>query len=57
MNEIIIKKQDFSHIVKKSDVWIVYTTNGKHWVCELNGFKEDGNFISLTLATKGKCER
>lgn len=57
MNEIIIKKQDFSHIVKKSDVWIVYTINGKHWVCELNGFKEDGNFISLTLATKGKCDR
>ena len=57
MNEISIKKEDFSHIVKKSDVWIVYTLNDKHWVCKPNSFKEDGIFITLTLATKGKCDR
>ncbi len=56
MNEIIIRKQDFSHIIKKSDVWLVYTTNKRCWVCCIGGYEEDGDLITLTLATKGKCE-
>lgn len=57
MNEIIIKKQDFSHIVKKQDVWIVYLTNDKYWICEIGGLIYDDEFITLKLATKGKCDR
>lgn len=57
MNEIIIKKQDFSYVVKKRDVWIVYTTNGKHWICEIDGINIDEQLITLKLATKGKCDK
>lgn len=57
MNEIIIKKQDFSHIIKKQDVWIVYLNNGKYWICEIGGLIYDDEFITLKLATKGKCDR
>lgn len=57
MNEIIIQKQDFSHIVKKSDVWILYTKNNKHWICEVDGIEFGEEIITLKLATKGKCDR
>lgn len=57
MNEIIIKKQDFSHIIKKQDIWIVYLNNGKYWICEIGGLIYDDEFITLKLATKGKCDR
>lgn len=56
MNEVIIAKQDLSHIVKKSDVWIVYMKDNKHWVCEVGGVMFDGSLVTLKLATKGKCE-
>lgn len=52
MNEIVIYKQDFGHIVKKNDVWIVYTKDNKHWVCKVNGVIFDNNLITLKLATK-----
>lgn len=52
MNEIVIYKQDFDHIVKKNDVWIVYTKDNKHWVCKVNGVIFDNNLITLKLATK-----
>ena len=52
MNEIVIYKQDFDHIVKKNDVWIVYTKNKNHWVCEVNGVIFENNLITLKLATK-----
>lgn len=52
MNEIIIKKQDFSHILKKQDVWILYTKDNKHWICCIGGVIYDDEFITLKLATK-----
>lgn len=57
MNEIIIKKSDLSHIIKKPDVWIVYLTNNKHWICEIGGLVYDDEFITLKLAIKGKCDK
>lgn len=56
MNEVVIKKEDFSHIMKKNDVWIVYTKNNKHWVCKIGGFEESSDYITLYLATKDKCD-
>lgn len=52
MNEMTIKKADFSHSIKKSDVLLVFLNSGKCWVCELNGMRQEGDFIVLTLATK-----
>lgn len=58
MNEIIIQQQDFSYVVKKKDIWIVYMTNGKHWICEVDGIDiDDKRLITLKLATRGKCEK
>lgn len=56
MNEVVIKKEDFSHIIKKKDVWIVYTKNNKHWICMIGGFVDGGEYITLYLATKGECD-
>lgn len=54
MNEVEIKQVDFSHMIKKSDVWLVYTKNNKCWVCEIDGIIEQDDFYILKLATKGK---
>lgn len=56
MNEVTISKDYVTQIVKKQDVWIVYTKNSKYWVCEIDGIKTDNNFYILTLAKKGKSE-
>lgn len=51
-NTIIILREDYSHIIKKSDVWLVYTTKShRPWVSIPNGvvFCDDGT-ISITLA-------
>ena len=57
MNEIVIRKEDFDYIIKKSDVWLVYTKNSNRaWVCCIGGLKSDNDFYYLTLATKGKSE-
>ena len=55
--EIIISKEDFSYVVKKQDVWLVYTKNKeKPWVCCINGIITDNEFYTLILADKGKSE-
>lgn len=54
--EVEIQKSDFSHIIKKNDVWLVYTKNSKCWVCKIDGIKLNKDFYTLTLATKGKSE-
>ena len=55
--QIIIKKEDFDFIIKKPDVWLVYTKNNKRaWICCIGGITVDANFYYLDLATKGKCE-
>lgn len=57
MDELIIKKEDFDYIIKKKDVWIVYTkTNIKPWICCIGGFSSDNDFYYLKLATKGKSD-
>lgn len=54
MNEVTISIDFVSQIVKKRDVWLVYTKNDKCWVCEINGIIEQDDFYILKLATKGK---
>lgn len=56
MNEVTISKDFVSQIVKKRDVWLVYTKNDKCWVCKIGGVKEQDSFYILTLAKKGKSE-
>ena len=57
MDELIIKKEDFDYIIKKTDVWLVYTkNNNKAWVCCVGGFSSDDDFYYLKLAKKGKSE-
>lgn len=54
MNEVEIKQVDFSHIIKKKDVWLVFTKSNKCWVCEIGGITDNDDMIVLKLATKGK---
>lgn len=55
--EIIILKEDFSYVVKKQDVWLVYTKNKeKPWICCVGGLIVDSEFYTLILAKKGKSE-
>lgn len=57
MNEVEIKQVDFSHTIKKKDVWLVFTKSNKCWVCEINGIANNEDMIVLKLATKGKSGR
>lgn len=54
MNEVTIQKEDFSHIIKKQDVWLVFTKNNRCWVCEIDGvfLLSDQSFYILKLASK-----
>lgn len=55
--EIMIFKSDLEYINKKADVWLVYTKKRKRpWICCVGGIVEDNEYITLVLATKGKCE-
>lgn len=55
--EIIILKEDFSYVVKKQDVWLIYTKNKqKPWICSVGGLITDDEFYTLILANKGKSE-
>jgi hypothetical protein len=55
MDELIIKREDFDYVIKKRDVWLVYTKNSvKPWICSIGGFYSDNDFYYLKLATKGK---
>jgi len=49
-----IKSKDYDYTIKKNDVWIVYTTTNKCWVCTIGGVIKQGNLYILTLAEKGK---
>lgn len=52
-NTVIILREDYSHTIMKTDVWLVYTTKSrKPWVAIPGGltFNEDGK-ITITLAT------
>lgn len=57
-NTIIILREDLDHIIKKPDVWIVYTTkSSRPWVCIPNGIEYSDSTnsdatITLTLAIK-----
>ena len=50
---VTIPKSNLSYIQKKTDVWIIYTTDGKRWITEINGVFDDGIFYTLKLARKG----
>ena len=50
---VTIPKSSLSYIQKKTDVWIIYTTDGKRWITEINGVIDDGIFYTLKLARKG----
>ena len=50
---VTIPKSNLSYIQKKTDVWIVYTTDGKRWITDINGVSDDGIFYTLKLARKG----
>lgn len=52
MDSIQIPKTSFSHLIKKTDVWLVFTIQGKCWICRPNGMLEDGGFYILELAPK-----
>lgn len=53
-NTIIILREDFDHVVKKTDVWLVYTTkSNRPWVCVPNGIIYGETEITLFLAIKG----
>lgn len=50
---VTILREDYSHTIKKSDVWLVYTTKSpRPWVSIPGGltFCEDGTIV-ITLAT------
>ena len=53
MNELELREEDYDYVIKKTDVWLVYTKKGKCWVCEIGGVKQENNVYILTLATKG----
>ena len=57
MNEVEFKQIDFSHIIKKKDVWLVFTKSNKCWVCEIGGITKKNDMVVLKLATKGKSGR
>ena len=51
-NTIIILREDYSHTVKKSDVWLVYTLKThRPWVAVPDGITFGENTVSITLAT------
>lgn len=52
MDVVQISKANFSHLIKKSDVWLVFTTQGKCWICRPDGLREDKDFYILELAPK-----
>lgn len=54
--QVELREKDYDYIIKKTDVWLVYTTSKKCWVCEIGGVKQENNVYVLTLATKGKSE-
>lgn len=58
LNTVTILREDFSHIIKKSDVWLVYTTKTRRpWVTVPGrvSFCDDGTIIIVlaTLAPNG----
>lgn len=56
--KVEIKANCYDYVVKRKDVWIVYTTNGKYWVCTVGGVQKNNDFYILTLATKkGKSDK
>lgn len=57
MNELELREEDYDYIIKKTDVWLVYTKKGKCWVCEIGGVKQENDKYILTLATKGKSDK
>lgn len=52
-NTVTIPKDNLSYIQKKTDVWIVYTVDGKRWITIIDGVIDDGIFYTLKLAIKG----
>ena len=51
---IVILYADFSHIVQKHDVWLVYTTkSNRPWVCVPNSVTYGDTTITATLSTNG----
>lgn len=52
-NTVTIPKDNLSYIQKKTDVWIVYTVDGKRWITVIDGVIDDGIFYTLKLASRG----
>ena len=52
-NTVTILREDFSHIIKKSDVWLVYTTKSRRPWVTIPGrvsFCDDGTIV-IVLAS------